>query len=368
MSIKCSCVRFYRQKHSACGRCGKYEFDWFCCSDHRDTAVKYTSDAAYASHMRTVQHVLKNKTLINAFNDKIRPVFVDAVKAGQDTEEAQFVLDAGLDASNSAIHAYSSTIAVYNDPNATVLNDKRREVVSLKQSVKRKRDEQSDLSFTVESCDMECEPPIKAYNPERKKAKIGSIDTMDCDLPVKHRQHRQPMRVGANVLPRRVGANVLRNAGANVLRNADADVPMNDAVDVTDVDVSDDDEVLNADMNALEASNVRADLRGQNVRADLRGQNVRADVRRQNVRADVRRQNVNAAAGVGRLNVVGNVGGVVADTVERLNAEMGARGMVEIKAEMNDEYDLMVQRAAHVPLPDDDDELLDDAMEIDNTM
>lgn len=170
-SAKCACVRAVKKQLQLCGRNARFEYDGFCCQEHMNDAKQYAAPS-YDEHVARVHQVMKNKSLVLGFNERVRPMFASIIMAGKQKEEAEFVCAAGAAYGNQAEAAWDTTRAVFESNAADSFSKHVSAVSKCRLSIKRKMDEQSVMDLFSNNL---CEPD-DAHVPEVPVAKRVKVE------------------------------------------------------------------------------------------------------------------------------------------------------------------------------------------------
>lgn len=177
-TMLCGGIRVTKKKTVMCRSPAKYQFDGFCCKDHRDEAKLYATK--YDAHIETVKEVFDDPTLIAVYNSKIRPYFASSIIAGRENKEAQFLKVAEAKyAENAKVSWEVLRATTDSDDGKAVQNYKA--TVDLRKSIKRKQKDTVDVSQLIVLSDS---PPLDdmhyvghANMPVLKKVKVeGNVN------------------------------------------------------------------------------------------------------------------------------------------------------------------------------------------------
>jgi hypothetical protein len=114
--------------------------------EHQFDAKKYAGDEAYNAHVSTVATVAKQKGLYHTYNEQIRPAFASILSAGKRKEEAEFLVSVGKNYTEAAKNAWNAAETVLTAAGATEIKAMTTEVAATQLNVKRKKDEDINLS------------------------------------------------------------------------------------------------------------------------------------------------------------------------------------------------------------------------------
>lgn len=164
LSLKCAATNTRKGKTSCCRRNGKLELDGFCNTDHMEEAKKYAPDG-YNKHVECVKSVMKNKALIEVYNDKLRPMFSSAIIAGRAKEQADFLLLVGAEYATSAKEAWDKTAVGYGGEETEAYKATIAATVETRKGIKRKQLDAVDVKQLVGSLSLDddvdvCEEPV----------------------------------------------------------------------------------------------------------------------------------------------------------------------------------------------------------------
>jgi hypothetical protein len=123
-----------------CNLSARYENNGFCCGRHKEEAQKH-APKAFDDFVAGYMFVLSNPDFLNAYNKNVRTMFYNAVVAGKEAAEAQYVKQATLKMGQHASLGWQKAHAEYDDQDS--LQQQVNTIKAFKNVVKRKQSEGS---------------------------------------------------------------------------------------------------------------------------------------------------------------------------------------------------------------------------------
>lgn len=124
--MKCSGARDTRKGIKPCGRLVKPEkFDAFCSEPHREDALTFAGQDAFNRHLQHFRAVANSgdKSLIKAFNDTARPMFVSMLEAQKAKLKERYMNTVCAEYAQGVRNAWENVGLASGDDSAQVLAD-----------------------------------------------------------------------------------------------------------------------------------------------------------------------------------------------------------------------------------------------------
>jgi hypothetical protein len=179
-----------------CNLSARYENQGFCCCRHKEEAQKHAPQA-FDDFVAGYMFVMSNPDFLNAYNKNVRTMFYNAVVAGKEAAEAQYVKHATLKMGQHASLGWQKAHAEYNDQQA--LQQQVDTIKAYKSGVKRKQSEESVVDQLLDAKpEVQHRSPVNAGVERRRlgagpSSRVISSDESDeeYDVPVHFRRLRR---------------------------------------------------------------------------------------------------------------------------------------------------------------------------------